>query len=182
MYTEKNLWTVCLTATWPLVYVRHDLFACNMTHKCATWVCYVWNMTQSCIRKRISGQYASRRLDLLFMCDMACLRVTWLIKRISGQYVSRLLDLLSMCNMTCLCATLLAKRISRPYASRRLDLSSMCDMTCWCATWLIKVRHESFTYGTWLSHVYGKESLDSVSHDNLTFGLCATWLVCVRHD
>jgi len=129
MYTEKNFWAVCLTATWPFVYVRHDLFACDMTHK-----------------------------------------------RISGQYVSRPLDLLSMCNMTCLCVTLLAKRISRPYASRRLDLSSMCDMTCWCATWLVNVRHGSFTYGTWLSHEYGKNISGQYASRLLDL------FVYVRHD
>jgi len=177
---KKNLWAVYLTATWPFVHARHDLFVYDMTHKCATWVFYVWNVIQSCLRKRTSGQYVSRLLDLLPICIMTCLCVTYLIKRISGQYVSQLLDLLSMYDLTCL----------------------------W-ATWLLNVQHESLPYGTWLSYVHTeknlwavcltatwpyiyvwpdlftydmthkKESLGSVSHGYLTFCLCATWLaVC----
>jgi len=68
-----------------------------------------------------------------------------------------------------------------------IDSFFMCDMTCLRATWLINVRHENFTYGTWLSHVYRKESLGSNLMPTWLFVYAqhvtqVTWLfVCVWH-
>jgi len=52
---KKNLWAVCLTATWPVVYVRQDLFMYDMTHKKNFWaVC-------------LTATWPYVRLDLLFV-------------------------------------------------------------------------------------------------------------------